>query len=397
MSVVDEPLPPARRRAASGRLPLLPTDPPELHLGDLVVPGPTLHTTDSLGRALRAFATGGQPILPVVEGEALVGVLTEQDVQDWIGDQVGRLGPVDPAAARDAMVLHVMRERPLIGYADEPLEAVLPHFEKKGLAALPVLDSLDRFVGMLPRVLALEALTHALRPERVGGMATPFGIFLTTGNQRAGVGDLALAATGALIVLLNVAIMAGLHQVEKAFALRVSAPLEAAAALLVFLVVLRLSPLAGLHAAEHQVVNAVERGEPLDEEAVSAMPREHARCGTNLLGLLFGAQLLLPLIGRDPSWLLLAAVGLMLGWRRIGGFLQRWFTTRPARPGQVVIGLRAGEALLRAYAARPAYRAGRWQRIWNLGVVQVLSGGLATMAALEMVRRAFPALKGTIY
>jgi len=333
VSVVDEPIPPLRRRAATGRLAQRATDPPDLRLGDLAVPGPTLHTTDSLGRALRSFATGNQAILPVVEGEALVGVLTEQDVMDWIGDQVGSLAYVDAAAARDAMVLHVMRERPLVGYADEPLEAVLPHFEKRGLLALPVLDALERYVGMLPRVVALEALTHALRPERVGGMATPFGIFLTTGHQRAGIGDAALAATGSLIVVLNLAIMVGLHHAERAAHLPVGPGLEAAAALALFLVILRISPLAGLHAAEHQVVNAIERGEPLDPESVNAMPREHARCGTNLLGLLFGVQLLLPLMGRDPSWILLAAVGLMLGWRRIGGFLQRWFTTRPARPG----------------------------------------------------------------
>ncbi len=388
MSVTDEPISPPPRRRATDRLALAQPIAAELRLGDLVAPGPTLHATDSLGRALRAFATSGQSLLPVVEGDALVGVLAEQDVVDWVGDQAGSLTYLAPRAARDAMVLHVMRPSPVVGYADEPLAAVLPHFERRRLEAVPVLDTLERFVGMLPRVLALEALTHTLRPERVGGMATPFGLFLTTGNQRAGVGALALAATGALVVALNEAIMQGLAFAQRAAGVRLEPSLTAVAALAAFLVLLRLSPVAGLHAAEHQVVNAIERGETLDAETVNAMPREHPRCGTNLLALLFGVQLLVPLIGRDPFWLLPAAVVLLLGWRRMGGFLQRWFTTRPASPRHVRAGLRAGESLLRAYAERPAYRAGRWQRVWNLGILQVLSGGFLAIGALELVHQA---------
>ena len=389
MSVTDEPITPAPRRRATGRLALVQASAPILRLGDLVISGATLHATDSLGRALRTFATSGQALLPVVEGDALVGVLAERDVSEWVGDQAGSLAYLDPASARDTMVMHVMRPSPVIGYADEPLAAMLPHFERRGLDAVPVLDALDRFVGMLPRVLVLEALTHALRPERVGGMATPFGLFLTTGHQRAGVGTGALVATGALIVGLNEALLQGLAAAQRAAGMRLEPSLAALVALAAFLVLLRLSPLAGLHAAEHQVVNAIERGEPLDVETVKGMPREHARCGTNLLALLFGAQLLVPLIGRDPLWFLPAAAVLLLAWRRIGGFLQRWFTTRPASAGHVRAGLRAGEALLRAYAERPAYRAGRWQRIWNLGVLQVLSGGFLAMAALELAHRAF--------
>lgn len=388
MSVTDEPLPTTPRRRATGRLAAAMPAAPEIRLGDLVPPGPTLHATDSLGRALRTFATSGQSLLPVVEGDALVGLLAEQDVVDWIGDQAGALAYLAPNAARDAMVLHVMRSATVFCYADEPLAAVLPHFERRGLAAVPVLDALDRFVGMLPRVLALEALTHSLRPERVGGMATPFGVFLTTGHHQAGAGPAALVATGALVVLLNEGLMQGLAAAQRAAHVRLEPSLVAVAALALFLVLLRLSPLAGLHAAEHQVVNAIERGETLDAETVEAMPREHSRCGTNLLALLFGVQLLVPLIGRDPLWLLPAAVVLLIGWRRIGGFLQRWFTTRPASPRHVRAGLRAGEALLRAYAERPAFRAGRWQRVWNLGILQVVTGGFLAMGALELIHRA---------
>ncbi|MER3495923.1 MAG: hypothetical protein C4320_03425, partial [Armatimonadota bacterium] len=58
-----------------------------------------------------------------------------------------------------------------------------------------------------------------------------------------------------------------------------------------FVILFRLLPLAGTHAAEHMAVNALERGEPLDPEVVARMPRTHIRCGTNLAvgaGLFFG-------------------------------------------------------------------------------------------------------------
>ncbi|MQK95694.1 hypothetical protein, partial [Escherichia coli] len=48
-----------------------------------------------------------------------------------------------------------------------------------------------------------------------GGMATPFGVYLTTGNHRGGVGDFALITTGVVmavcLILARVLVLAALY------------------------------------------------------------------------------------------------------------------------------------------------------------------------------------------
>jgi CBS domain-containing protein len=377
MSLLDE-----RKPARIGR--------PRLRIGDLVKAVPTLHTTDSLSKALRLFSTAGLPALPVVEGETLVGLVTERDIVDWLAAAQGELGWTSPEACHDAMVMQHMRAELTVGLAEDGLDEVLSLFERDDFKLLPVIDAERRYQGVLIRATVLAALTHSLRPDNVGGMATPLGVFLTTGHVSAGAGFWGLFLTGAALTVTNAAIALGFYAAERSWGFSLPAPFEALAGLLLLLTAVRFSPLAGFHAAEHQTVNAIERGEPLEAEAVRAMPREHPRCGTNLMALLFGAQLLIPLLAQDPLWLLPSALLLYLGWRKVGGWLQRVFTTKPPRAYQLASGLRAGQDLLDAYAQRPAYRVGRWRRLWNMGLLQVLAGGLTTMAALEGAFRLIP-------
>lgn len=370
---------------------------PRHHLGELAKRVPTLHATDSLAKALRQFGAAGLPALPVVENDALMGMLYESDVLEWmVAQNDGQLDFVPADVAYDAMVMAVMRSRYDVGLAQETLDEVLPLFERGGNLVLPVVDAEDQYLGVMTRQVVLTALTHNLRPAVIGGMATPLGVYLTTGNLTAGVGFWGLFLNGAALTMVNWAIGLGFHKAQLATGLNLPAPVEAIASLAVFLVILRLSPLAGYHAAEHQTVNAIERGEPLNAESVSAMPREHPRCGTNLMALLFGAQLLLPLLAEEPLWLLPSIALLFLTWRKVGGFLQRIFTTKPARRYQLLSGIRAGEELLRAYAERPSYRASRLKRFWHMGLVQILSGALVALAALELAYYLLPILRGLL-
>lgn len=370
---------------------------PRHHLGELAKRVPTLHATDSLAKALRQFGVAGLPALPVVENGALLGMLYEQDVLDWLIAQTdGRLDFVPPDVAHDAMVMAVMRSRYDVGISAETLEEVLPLFERGGNLVLPIVDPEDLYLGVVTRQVVLTALTHNLRPAAIGGMATPLGVYLTTGHLKAGVGFWGLFLTGALLTFMSWAIGLAFHQAQLASGIQLPAPVEAVASLALFLVILRFSPLAGYHAAEHQTVNAIERGEPLTAESVSAMPREHPRCGTNLMALLFGAQLLLPLLAEEPLWLLPSVALLYLTWRKVGGYLQRIFTTKPARRYQLISGIRAGEELLRAYEERPSYRASRLKRFWHMGLVQILSGAFVALAALELAYTLLPILRGLL-
>src|SRR5205085_6083325 len=121
--------------------------------------------------------------------------------------------------------------------------------------------------------------------------------------------------------------------------------------MLIFLLLIRAMPLAQYHAAEHQAVHAMERGEPLLAEVVRRMPRVHPRCGTNIMAaaLMFTAGFHSFLI-LGAGWLgttdcaLLAAVIALMTWRRVGGFLQYYFTTRPAGPKHIATGVAGAQA-----------------------------------------------------
>src|SRR5262249_31439746 len=149
------------------------------------------------------------------------------------------------------------------------------------------------------------------RPHSVGGMATPWGVYLTDGTLQAGAGNLALAVGGVLMGLMLAISYMGVGLACWALQHTLHWPLYTlwnadspaemtlgnsgwyvlqALSLVLFLVFMRALPLAGYHAAEHQAVHAMERGEPLCAEIVRRMPRVHPRCGTNLMaaGLVFG-------------------------------------------------------------------------------------------------------------
>lgn len=375
---------------------LTPTRPARHRLADLAKAVPTLHPADSLGKALRLFGTTGQSVLAVVEGSVLMGVITENDLLAWLRGHDDRLTWVEAGAAHDAMVMQAMRTDLTVGDADAPLESVLALFDLEDFKALPVVDPDGRFRGMLLRHTVMAALSHNLRPAKIGGMATPLGVYLTTGHLSAGAGFWGLFLNGFGLTVLNFGILFGLQQAQAAMGWRAPEAVQVLAALGVFLLALRLSPLSGFHAAEHQTVNAIEAGEALDLETIMGMPREHPRCGTNLMALLFSAQLLLPLLAAEPLWLLPAIAALWISWRKVGGWIQTVFTTKPPRRYQLQSGLKAGEELMRAFQQRPAYRTSRVRRFWNMGMVQILAGGLSAFALFELATRFIPSLRGIL-
>ena len=124
----------------------------------------------------------------------------------------------------------------------------------------------------------------------------------------------------------------------------------------------------GYHAAEHQVVHAIEQGDDLRAEVVRTKPRVHPRCGTNLMAA-FGMFMIL------DRWAgSLAFIGALVSWRFFGSFLQQYITTRPARVREIDSGLFAGKQLLERYQEGIGKHASGWRRLWNMGLLQVALG-----------------------
>lgn len=339
---------------------------------------------DSLGRCLQNLREASAPCVVVVQNGVLLGIVEEREIVqallrgDLIHAPIGTL-------VRDADV--VLRSR-------ESGASALRLLDERGAAYAIVIDEDDRPLGILTWSDIVAVPEEPLRPRMVGGMATPFGVYLTDGMTRGGVGPWALIATGALLfgifLVANLAAY-GLEVLSRPWPLSdtVRGNLLGAASLLVFLGGIRALPLAGTHAAEHMVVHAIERNEPLTPEVVARMPRVHPRCGTNFAA---GAMLFMGIFSSpwhsDPQLrMLIAALATLIFWRPLGSMLQYFVTTKPPTAAQIESGIRSGKDLLSRYQTAPHTYGSVWSRLWNSGLPQIMVGSTAMSLVAEGLAR----------
>ncbi|MCS7192224.1 MAG: DUF1385 domain-containing protein [Armatimonadetes bacterium] len=371
---------------------------------DIVRSCPAVSVTDSLGKAAEAMRQSGCPILPVLQDGFIVGMIDEES-----------LFAVSLNHHRDLKVGDLMKSGIPSVHWDATISYAAWLMKTQNLPALPIIGPDGRFRGIVTKTDVTSALLRGLRPTRIGGMATPFGVYLTTGNHSAGVGNLALIATGitmaiclitarllvlALLYLFDV-LMYSVFGESYASGLFVPyltgfgfAPFPYAfeilpwVEILFFFALMRLSPLTGYHGAEHQVVHAIERGEDLRPEVVSQMPLEHPRCGTNLaaLALLVGTALV---SNFSPTIKVALVVIAFLFWRQLGMWLQRIFTVKRPKPHQLMNGLKAGEELLIKFQHQPQRFLPLVGQIWNMGFLQILAGAWLTLLCVNQIVTAF--------
>lgn len=363
-----------------------------------------LAATDTLGRAAESLRVSGVAELPVLDSGRLAGTVGEASILSAL---VGRDGDLDAAAAP---VESVMKREVLYGSSYMTVGQVATLMDVHGAAVLPIIDDYGRYLGIVTRSDVAGALTMSIRPPSIAGMATPLGVYLTTGHIRAGAGDLGLFLAGVSLMLLNylaIGSVVGLAWViEHATGIRLWTALNwpglspagwmdtartimMAMSVPLFLVLLRMAPLSGYHAAEHQVVHAIEHGEPLSPDIVQRMPRVHPRCGTNIVAAVVLFMLIAQAFGTEIVAMVTIFV-MIFAWRSIGAYVQNYVTTKPATPNQLMSGIRAGESLLARYRENPAFHVTGWRRFWNTGMPQVMLGAAVMMSIGELLHPLLP-------
>jgi CBS domain-containing protein len=378
-------------------------------LRSVLRPAPPLAPEDSLRRCLSLTRFQPMAALPVLENGYLKGIVPQSCLLPAL--------QMDAGAAREQLL-----DRPVAAVMQPPIAVASPEMGTEevgrlcalhGLSEIPVVDAQGYCFGMVSVGDLLLPEASLPLPARIGGMATPFGVYLTDGTLRAGASDFALMATGVTMTLLHslsyVSVFGVGWLLFHVAHLRYAAALDpdyvppadhpamgmayVALSLLVlgiFLLLMRSTRLAGFHAAEHQTVHAVERGERLLPEIVRRMPRPHPRCGTNLVAAVLVFSTLSQALGYIPAMdggiaQLVAVVATLFTWRSVGTFLQERFTTRPASERELASGIAAGNELLIRYMNSPPTRPGIFKRIWFSGIVQVMSGMLLTYAVYYLV------------
>lgn len=363
------------------REPSTTTEPLARPLGALLHVVRAAHPEDSIRAVAGRMREDGAAAMPVASG-GQPGLVRQEDLLRALAEGADPLSPIRDYTRFDAPVL------PAHALGSAALRAM----EAGGWSCVIVADVHGHVLGIVDPALLIAPRVHSNRPRMVGGMATPFGVYLTNGQVSGGAGPWALIATGAvmfsLFMLANVASYAlyfggWLNRLPPTW----HAPILDGLVLVLFLLGLRSIPLAGIHAAEHMTVHAIERGEEIDPSTVARMPRVHPRCGTNLA---VGAMLFLGLMG--APWiadaelrLILAGFATLLLWRPLGGFLQWAVTTKPPTRKQIELGVRAGKDLLAKAEWVGDRHPNLLKRLALSGMFQIMVGAFATHALIAVL------------
>lgn len=336
---------------------------------------PVLPPETSLLRAAEVMASHGLPAVFVGVQGAMLGALEESSIAEALATGSSGNDPIGPFLLPDVptILANATEAEALRRIAAEP----------RGWIA--VITAEGGPVGILTPAGLLAETRQPRTPPMIGGMATPAGVYLTNGRIGAGVDGWALIATGMTLFGLFMAATIILLAVDNLLVPDLAKSqswypaVYQGASLVLFLVGLRLSPIAGIHAAEHMTVHAIERGEPLELDVVSRMPRLHPRCGTNLA---VGAMVFLGIMSSewipDLQLRLLAAIVAALAlWRPVGMVLQHVVTTKPPTDDQIRMGIRSGRELLKRLEGQgSSLRPRPLQRILSSGILQIMAGAI---------------------
>jgi len=326
---------------------------------------------NSLERAADLLRETGAEMAPVLNGNGLGGVVTQASLAEALAKGCSPFDSVETALDSGYKI---------IGGYETGAEA-LRRLTETGASALLVLDPTRRPIGLVSASDLFPKKSPLPRPAVVGGMATPFGVYLTTGAIGAGVSRWALAATGVVMYALYAAgaLIAewAYSRADQSHRVTFDALWQVIPVAVLF-IGMRLLPISGIHAAEHKVVHAIERGEALVPEVVARMPRVHPRCGTNLWA---GATIFLGIFSLpwldNASRLLIAAIVTFVLWRPVGHLMQWLVTTRPPSKKHIEMGIRSGKELLDKYRLTRGPSPNPLQRLWNSGIFHVMFGFVA--------------------
>lgn len=352
-----------------------------------------LSETDSVRKASALIASGdGVSAVVRLAGGAL-GYITEREIAGRLAsDPTHGTSPVGQSATRFDTYIS--------DQADVVQVAGL--FSQSAPDILPVVDQFGTLRGVVYRRDVIALITGTLKPPSVGGLATPLGVRLTSGNHWAGANDLGMALTGVVMmgmVIVATAAILGLEwfagyvagaypglvawipQAYLPFMRQSWSYLSTGVATVLMLLMVKWSPLSGYHAAEHMTVHAIENGEDLTPENVRRMERVHPRCGSNLLAAAAIFVMITDRLGTETG-VLVALVAVLVGWRQLGAWMQRFITTKPPTEKQLMSGLNAGRQLLARYQSNPGREVSGFKRLWNSGMMQAAAGWIVVSVIL---------------
>lgn len=290
--------------------------------------------------------------LPVIDREGrIVGIVSEFDLAKVAKNlSLDKNSYQSKLMVEDIMTKHVWIEK----HGTD----VLDLFNKLGqmhTRFVPIVDDAGIYTGKcITRTKLINYLTRKIKPRTISGVATPLGVYLSDGLHQVGAKNIGL--------ILNGIVFAAFIFTAQILTSKIHADLlSSATKLLMFLLFFKFSPMSQIHASEHKVINAIEKGLPLDIDTVKRQSRVHQRCGTNLLVLFLGIAFVfyVTTVFVPKIWILrfLISFVMLLGifsyWKQLGCKVQTFFTTREPSDKQIEKAIKVGKDLLEAYKNEP--------------------------------------------
>lgn len=318
------------------------------------------------------FDFTGSDTLPVIDTEGkMVGIVSEFD----LAKVAKRLSLNKESHCSKVIVEDIMTRDVWVEQQGTDVLALFDKLEHMHTRFVPIVDDENVYTGRcITRTKLINFLTKKIKPRTIAGVSTPLGIYLTDGLHQVGAKNLGLIVNGFVFSIFVI--------VSQFFTMGINNDLiSSVVKLLVFLVLFKISPLSQIHSAEHKVINAIEKGLPLNFETVKMQTGIHKRCGTNLLVLFLGIAFVFYMTNAiiPKIWILRFLVSFVLllalfsYWKQVGYKIQQIFTTREPNDSQLKKAIKVGEELLKVYKKEPEYKDISFlSLIYTSGTLQII-------------------------
>lgn len=132
---------------------------------DIMTKNPLVMTpTETIGQAEEVMTENRIRQLPVVEGSALLGIITDRDIRSFLADSA-LLDPDERAKALRTNVREVMTADPLTLSPDDDLRDAVELLVEEKIGGIPVIDEAEGLVGIVTYVDILRCFLNRLNEE----------------------------------------------------------------------------------------------------------------------------------------------------------------------------------------------------------------------------------------
>ena len=124
----------------------------------------TVTPTETIGQADEVMYTNNIRQLPVVQGEELLGIVTDRDIRSFLSGSLLE-SPEIREKSFNAKVSEIMTTEPITLSPDDDLQEALELMINEKIGGIPVVDETEGLVGIVTYVDALRCFLNRLQEE----------------------------------------------------------------------------------------------------------------------------------------------------------------------------------------------------------------------------------------